>query len=264
MSSPVQPSCPSPSCHHPLPVGNPQYLGGEPCAVCGHRLEGAGARHGDSAAAPPVVKPPSAFPSEIVPGFLYLGSYDHASRHEILKTLGIGSILSVRDRGHSRPGGLAGAAVNKESRNHKCLFLPAAAVAAPLLLLLLLPLLLLRCCCCCRCCRSAAAAAAAAAAAPLLLLLLPLLLLRCCCCRRCCCCCCRCCCLCWRCCLLCPAAGPSGDLQGPCFCSLLPCRRRCPPASRCTRTPSPTTPSPPRRRRWKSALPSWVSLAKCK
>ena len=183
MSSPVQPSCPSPSCHHPLPVGNPQYLGGEPCAVCGHRLEGAGARHGDSAAAPPVVKPPSAFPSEIVPGFLYLGSYDHASRHEILKTLGIGSILSVRDRGHSRPGGLAGAAVNKESRNHKCLFLPAAAVAAPLLLLLLLPLLLLRCCCCCRCCRSAAAAAAAAAAAPLLLLppllllLLPLLLL---------------------------------------------------------------------------------------
>ena len=46
--------------------------------------------------APPAApKPPSAFPSEIVPGFLFLGSYDHASRQEVLKTLGVASILSV-------------------------------------------------------------------------------------------------------------------------------------------------------------------------
>lgn len=49
-----------------------------------------------AAAAPPAVKPPSAFPSEVVPGFLYLGSYDHASRHEILKTFGVTHILNVR------------------------------------------------------------------------------------------------------------------------------------------------------------------------
>ncbi len=52
---------------------------------------------GAAPAAPPP-KPPSAFPSEIVPGFLFLGSYDHASRHEILKTLGIGFILNVSAR----------------------------------------------------------------------------------------------------------------------------------------------------------------------
>ncbi|KAL4447664.1 hypothetical protein ABPG75_004883 [Micractinium tetrahymenae] len=67
------------------------YLGGEPCSVCGHRLETGPAA---SAAAPPP-KPPSAFPSEIVPGFLFLGSYDHASRQEILKTLGVGYILNT-------------------------------------------------------------------------------------------------------------------------------------------------------------------------
>lgn len=71
-----------------------QYLGGEPCAICGHRLEVAPTQAGAAPAAPPP-KPPSAFPSEIVPGFLFLGSYDHASRHEILKTLGIGYILNV-------------------------------------------------------------------------------------------------------------------------------------------------------------------------
>ncbi|EFN59990.1 hypothetical protein CHLNCDRAFT_13330, partial [Chlorella variabilis] len=70
------------------------YYGGEPCAICGHRLEmPAGCAAG--AAPLPAVKPPSAFPSEIVPGFLFLGSYDHASRHEILKTLGIGNILNT-------------------------------------------------------------------------------------------------------------------------------------------------------------------------
>lgn len=91
-----------------------QYHGGEPCAICGHRLEVAPTQAGAAPAAPPP-KPPSAFPSEIVPGFLFLGSYDHASRHEILKTLGIGFILNVRagagGAGHSLrvvAGGAAG------------------------------------------------------------------------------------------------------------------------------------------------------------
>lgn len=70
------------------------YHGGEPCSICGHRLEVAPTQAGAAPAAPPP-KPPSAFPSEIVPGFLFLGSYDHASRHEILKTLGIGFILNT-------------------------------------------------------------------------------------------------------------------------------------------------------------------------
>jgi hypothetical protein len=68
-----------------------QYLGGEPCSICGHKLEVPAGVAGTA----PALKPPSAFPSEIVPGFLYLGSYDHASRQEILKTLGINYILSV-------------------------------------------------------------------------------------------------------------------------------------------------------------------------
>jgi dual specificity MAP kinase phosphatase len=62
-------------------------------------LEQAPAGGGASAsAAPAAAKPPRAFPSEIVPGFLFLGSSDHASRQEILKTLGIANILNVRRR----------------------------------------------------------------------------------------------------------------------------------------------------------------------
>ena len=38
----------------------------------------------------------SAFPSEILPEFLYLGSYDNASRSELLKTQGITRVLNVR------------------------------------------------------------------------------------------------------------------------------------------------------------------------
>lgn len=83
----------TPAHHPPRPPLPTQYHGGEPCAVCGHCLEVA-VLGGTVPAAPPP-KPPSAFPSEIVPGFLFLGSYDHASRHEILKTLGIGYILNV-------------------------------------------------------------------------------------------------------------------------------------------------------------------------
>jgi dual specificity MAP kinase phosphatase len=37
----------------------------------------------------------SAFPSEILPEFLYLGSYDNASRSELLKTQGISRVLNT-------------------------------------------------------------------------------------------------------------------------------------------------------------------------
>ncbi|RWW35440.1 hypothetical protein BHE74_00059622 [Ensete ventricosum] len=63
-----------------------KYEEGEVCGVCGHRV------------AASVVRPiqqSSAFPSEIVKDFLYLGSYDNASRREILKTLGITHVLNV-------------------------------------------------------------------------------------------------------------------------------------------------------------------------
>ena len=58
-------------------------MGGERCGICGHMAE-----VGDCAA-------PSTLPSELVPGFLFLGSYDHASRADLLKTLGITHILNV-------------------------------------------------------------------------------------------------------------------------------------------------------------------------
>lgn len=62
-----------------------QYEAGEPCTICGHTL----ARTEGSA------NKGSAFPTEILPGFLYLGSYDNASRSELLKTVGITHILNV-------------------------------------------------------------------------------------------------------------------------------------------------------------------------
>ncbi len=66
----------------------PQYEGGEPCKICGHRLVKTEER----------VLPTetSAFPTEILPGFLYLGSYDNASRSELLKAMGVTHILNVR------------------------------------------------------------------------------------------------------------------------------------------------------------------------
>ncbi|GAB4859381.1 Protein-tyrosine-phosphatase ibr5 [Ancistrocladus abbreviatus] len=59
---------------------------GEVCGVCGHRV--------------PVISDNasiqvSAFPSEILPDFLYLGSYHNASRSELLKTQGISRILNT-------------------------------------------------------------------------------------------------------------------------------------------------------------------------
>ncbi|CAD5168217.1 unnamed protein product [Musa acuminata subsp. malaccensis] len=63
-----------------------KYEEGEVCGVCGHRVAAALARP---------IQQSSAFPSEIVKDFLYLGSYDNASRREILKTLGITHVLNT-------------------------------------------------------------------------------------------------------------------------------------------------------------------------
>ncbi|PUZ77384.1 hypothetical protein GQ55_1G367000 [Panicum hallii var. hallii] len=67
---------------------------GEVCGVCGHRWktsdgEGTPARH------------ESAFPTEVLKDFLFLGSYDNASRSEVLKTLGISRILNNSFTYHS-------------------------------------------------------------------------------------------------------------------------------------------------------------------
>jgi hypothetical protein len=61
-----------------------QYEGGEACSICGHQLSTAEASQRSSA-----------YPSTILPQFLYLGSYDNASRSELLKALGITHILNV-------------------------------------------------------------------------------------------------------------------------------------------------------------------------
>ncbi|KAM2916786.1 hypothetical protein FF1_045659 [Malus domestica] len=63
-----------------------KYEEGEVCGVCGHRM---------SAVAERTSIQVSAFPSEILPEFLYLGSYDNASRSELLKTQGISRVLNT-------------------------------------------------------------------------------------------------------------------------------------------------------------------------
>ncbi|XP_071691856.1 protein-tyrosine-phosphatase IBR5-like [Rutidosis leptorrhynchoides] len=63
-----------------------KYEEGEVCGICGHRLP-AGVEEG--------LIQVSAFPSEILPEFLFLGSYDNASRSELLKTLGVSRILNT-------------------------------------------------------------------------------------------------------------------------------------------------------------------------
>ncbi|CAI5976118.1 unnamed protein product [Closterium sp. NIES-64] len=72
-----------------------KYEEGEPCGVCGHRLIPADERSNGAAA-----QAHSAFSSEIIPGFLFCGSYDNASRSELLKAQGITRILNVSDRSH--------------------------------------------------------------------------------------------------------------------------------------------------------------------
>ena len=62
------------------------FEAGELCTVCGH----------GPAATVERAPPPSAFPTLVVPDMLYLGSYDHAARAELLKALGVKRILNVR------------------------------------------------------------------------------------------------------------------------------------------------------------------------
>ncbi|KAL1560851.1 Protein-tyrosine-phosphatase ibr5 [Salvia divinorum] len=66
-----------------------KYEEGEVCGVCGHRM----AAVDDKSTAPAVHV--SAFPSEILPEFLYLGSYDNAARAELLKTQCISRVLNT-------------------------------------------------------------------------------------------------------------------------------------------------------------------------
>lgn len=63
-----------------------KYEEGEVCGICGHRIP-------DSSEKSPIQM--SAFPSEILPEFLFLGSYDNASRSELLKTQGISRVLNT-------------------------------------------------------------------------------------------------------------------------------------------------------------------------
>ncbi|BAF09865.1 protein-tyrosine-phosphatase IBR5 [Oryza sativa Japonica Group] len=60
---------------------------GERCGVCGHRS-------GPMAGEPPATLDP-AFPTEVLKDFLFLGSYNNASRSEVLKTLSITHILNT-------------------------------------------------------------------------------------------------------------------------------------------------------------------------
>ncbi|XP_076886652.1 protein-tyrosine-phosphatase IBR5-like [Bidens hawaiensis] len=63
-----------------------KYEEGEVCGICGHRMP---------VGVEKTTVQISAFPSEILPEFLYLGSYDNASRSELLKTLGISRVLNT-------------------------------------------------------------------------------------------------------------------------------------------------------------------------
>lgn len=63
-----------------------QYERGEPCQICGHVMTQCERRQLEHTVLPTVV----------IPGSLYLGSYDTASRSELLKALGITHILNVR------------------------------------------------------------------------------------------------------------------------------------------------------------------------
>ncbi|KAK9151496.1 hypothetical protein Syun_009805 [Stephania yunnanensis] len=63
-----------------------KYEEGEVCGICGHRVPLSTDQSGVHV---------SAFPSEILPDFLYLGSYDNASRAELLKTQGISRVLNT-------------------------------------------------------------------------------------------------------------------------------------------------------------------------
>ncbi|XP_044466601.1 protein-tyrosine-phosphatase IBR5-like [Mangifera indica] len=63
-----------------------KYEEGEVCGICGHRSPYSSEK---------LSLHVSAFPSEILPEFLYLGSYDNASRAELLKAQGITRVLNT-------------------------------------------------------------------------------------------------------------------------------------------------------------------------
>ena len=63
-----------------------KYEEGEVCGICGHRAPVSSEKTSLQV---------SAFPSVILLDFLYLGSYDNASRSELLKTQGITRVLNV-------------------------------------------------------------------------------------------------------------------------------------------------------------------------
>ncbi|GAV62418.1 DSPc domain-containing protein [Cephalotus follicularis] len=63
-----------------------KYEEGEVCGICGHRIPQSSEKSSLHV---------SAFPSEILPDFLFLGSYDNASRSELLKTQGISRVLNT-------------------------------------------------------------------------------------------------------------------------------------------------------------------------
>lgn len=89
---PISPKPPESRLRTALYVPFPaQYEGGEPCSECGHRLITPEERGISPAEA-------SVKPAEILPGFLFLGSYDTASRSELLKAMGITHILNVRPK----------------------------------------------------------------------------------------------------------------------------------------------------------------------
>jgi hypothetical protein len=75
----------------PLAAPFPQYEGGEVCGVCGHVI-----------VVEPADKHDDVIPTTIIPGFLYLGNYDSASRSELLKAMNISHILNV-GRASDRP-----------------------------------------------------------------------------------------------------------------------------------------------------------------
>ncbi|PNT69319.1 hypothetical protein BRADI_3g53591v3 [Brachypodium distachyon] len=68
-------------------IGSDHKTQAEICGVCGHRPA--------AAEAVPPAKLDSAFPTQVLKDFLFLGSYDNASRSEVLKTLNITHILNV-------------------------------------------------------------------------------------------------------------------------------------------------------------------------
>ncbi|PHT43155.1 Protein-tyrosine-phosphatase IBR5 [Capsicum baccatum] len=74
-----------------------KYEEGEPCGVCGHRM----ADISDKSSSIQVI----AFASEILPDFLFLGSYDNASRAELLKTQGISRVLNLQPEKNPAPMG---------------------------------------------------------------------------------------------------------------------------------------------------------------